>query len=70
MSEEHRIAFLLARDGPEQTIDWVRRTMRIYRRAVLEGSHFASTDDWRRKFIMSYCEFKRWLMNTDPRSRI
>lgn len=63
MSEERRITFLLARDGPEQTIDWVRRTMRIYRRAVLDESHFAGKDEWRRKFIEGYCEFKRWLMH-------
>ena len=35
--------------------------MRIYRSAVLNRRHFASTAEYRRQFIESYCEFKRWL---------
>lgn len=61
MSEQRRIDFLLQRDGPEPTVAWVRRTLRIYRRAVLDDRHFAGRDEWRRKFIAGYCEFKRWL---------
>ena len=61
MSEQKRIALLLDRDGREATIEWVRRTMRIYRRAVLTPGHFAGTATYRRSFIVSYCDFKRWL---------
>lgn len=35
--------------------------MGIYRRAVLDKRHFASTGEYRRLFVESYCEFKRWL---------
>jgi len=61
VSEQGRIKFLIRRDGLERAIDWVNRTMRIYRRAVLDKRHFASGGGYRRKFIESYCEFKRWL---------
>ena len=59
--EGHRIALLLERDGEKATIEWVRRTMRIYRRAVLGGDHFATSGAFRRGFIESYCDFKRRL---------
>lgn len=59
--EGGRIAFLLARDGLNATIHWVQRTMVIYRRAVLNSAHFAGTAGYRRGFIESYCDFKRWL---------
>lgn len=52
------VEFLIQRDGLDVAIDWVRRTMQIYRRAVLGKRHFASTADYRRMFIESYCEFK------------
>lgn len=65
MSEQQRIDFLLHRDGLDTTIAWIRRTMQIYRRAVLEHSHFAGKDDWRRKYIEGYCEFKRWLVHQE-----
>ncbi len=61
MSEEGRIQFLLERDGPEATIAWVWRTLRIYRTAVLDKTHHASRDGFRRGFIESYCDFKQWL---------
>lgn len=59
--EGDRIRFLLHRDGVESTIAWVRRTLRSYRAAVLDKRHFASSRPYRRGFIKSYCEFKRWL---------
>ena len=62
MGEERgRIEFLVRRDGLMAAVAWVDRTMRIYRRAVLDKRHFASTSEYRRKFIEAYCEFKRWL---------
>ena len=61
MSEDDRIRFLSHRDGLVPTIAWVRRTQRIYRTAVLNKDHFASSDVFRRRFIESYCDFKRWL---------
>lgn len=41
--EAARTAFLLERDGDAATIVWVKRTLGIYRRAVLNPGHFAST---------------------------
>jgi len=56
--EGDRIAFLLARDGERATVEWVRRTMRIYRRAVLDRAHYAGAGEYRRAFIESYRDFK------------
>lgn len=59
--ERARIDFLVRRDGIAAAEQWVWRTARIYRRAVLSPHHFASRDEYRRKFIRSYCAFKAWL---------
>ena len=61
MSEEGRITFLVQRDGRDAALEWVTRTLRIYRRAVLDSRHHASIQEYRRRFIESYCDFKRWL---------
>ncbi len=61
MREDHRIRFLLQRDGESATAAWVRRTLKSYRAAVLDKKHYASSPDYRRGFIESYCDFKRWL---------
>lgn len=68
MCEQQRIQFIIQRDGIEGAIDFARRTMKIYRTAVLKSAkrghekpHFASTHDWKRKFIMSYLAFKAFL---------
>lgn len=59
--ESQRIAFLVDRDGLAVAVKWVQRTMRLYREAVLDRTGFARTDLYRRGFIQSYCDFKRWL---------
>ncbi len=61
MSEHARVEFLIERDGLRQTTAWVRRTMQIYRRAVLSKGHFAHSHLYRQRFIVAYLEFKRWL---------
>jgi hypothetical protein len=60
-AERFRIAFLVARDGEAAAVAWVRRTLAIYRRAVLDPKHFASTPDYRRLFLASCADFRRWL---------
>ena len=66
--EAARIAFLLARDGDASTLAWVRRTLGIYRRAVLDPQHFASTPEYRRRFLASCADFRRWLAAHDERN--
>jgi hypothetical protein len=68
-SEHDRLAFLLGRDGHEATQEWARRTMQIYRRAVLAHGHFARLPKYRRRFIESYCELKRWVTGASARMR-
>ena len=65
--EAARIAFLLERDGDVSTLAWVRRTLGIYRRAVLDSRHFASTE-YRRRFLASCADFRRWLATHDERT--
>lgn len=61
MSEVPRIIFLIDRDGVNSAIEWVRRTLCIYRSSVLNHKHFASSHEYRRRFIESYLSFKHWL---------
>lgn len=61
MTEEGRIRFLVLRGGEAQTIVWVKRTLRIYRAAVLDEGHYARSSPFRHGFIESYCDFKQWL---------
>lgn len=60
-TERFRIEFLVARDGEAAAVAWVRRTLGIYRRAVLDPKHFASRPDYRRLFLASCADFRRWL---------
>jgi len=59
--ERFRIAFLVERDGEAMTLAWVKRTLAIYRRAVLNPAHFASGPAYRRLFLASCADFRRWL---------
>lgn len=72
MAEEQRLAFIEARDGIAGAADFAKRAMAQYRKAVLMSrkrgygkpnqpniSH-ASLPEYRRKFIESYCAFKRY----------
>lgn len=56
--ERARIAWLIERDGAEQTRAWARRTAGLYRTAVLDHSHFAHSGEYRRRFIEAYLQLK------------
>lgn len=62
-----RIRFLIERDGLEAAQEWCRATMKIYRSAVLDRgdinrrAHYASTREFKKTFILSYLDFKRFL---------
>jgi hypothetical protein len=60
-AEASRIAFLLQRDGVAATLIWVRRTLAIYHRAVLDRRHFAHIAEYRLEFVASCLELRRWL---------
>ena len=59
-AEKARIEFLLQRDGTAATLVWVRRTLTIYRRALLDGRHFAHLAEFRPRFIASCLELRVW----------
>lgn len=58
--ERARIARVLSRVGPEQARAWAQRTAALYRTAVLDHEHYAHTAPYRRRFIESYFELKRF----------
>jgi hypothetical protein len=59
INEQGRIEFLLQRDGIAATIEWVRRTLWIYRHALSGRGGYGHA--YRRELIASCCDFKRWL---------
>jgi hypothetical protein len=58
--ERARLGQLLERDGAAQARSWARRTAALYRTAVLDHEHYAHTAAYRRRFIESYLELKRF----------
>lgn len=58
--EQQRLAFLTARDGLPAAKQWARRTAAIYRTAVLDKQHYASSRVYRRTFIESYLQLKKF----------
>lgn len=70
MSEQKRIEFIEQTYGKTAALDFCKRTMRGYRKAVLHSAkrgftkpHYASLREWRPLFIRSYLEFKRYVFN-------
>jgi len=65
-NERNRIAFMVARDGPNASRDWALKVLRIYRTAVLQNgqnglsSHFASNKEFKFSYIRSYLELKQF----------
>ena len=60
MTEQARIEFLIARDGLDGAIKWARRTAGLYRKALLHEGHYAGNREFRKLFIQSYLELKRF----------
>ena len=66
--EKQRLDFIIERDGLVEAVAFAKRTMVVYRQSVLksqkrgfEKPHHASFREFRRKFIQSYCDFKRFI---------
>ncbi len=66
MMEHERLAFIESRDGVAAAKDFAIRTLRNYRKCLLQdGSngtkrHFASLPHYKPLFIESYCVLKRY----------
>jgi hypothetical protein len=58
-SERGRIDFLIRRDGMTAALEWVRRTVWIYRNALKSGSGYGQA--YRRELVSSCCDFRQWL---------
>jgi hypothetical protein len=61
---------LVERGGSAAARRYAHQTMRVYRRAVLNPAHFASTTQYRRAFVMSYLFYKHYLRSqSEPAGR-
>ena len=60
MAELDRLAFIEVRDGPQAAIDFARRTLGLYRRALLKPRH-TFVRPIRVSLHESYHVFKRYL---------
>lgn len=60
-AEQQRIKFLIKRDGPAPTRDWVERTLNMYRAAVNDPGSHASTPHYKPLFEASIHTFEDWL---------
>ncbi len=67
-AEGFRLRLLVERDGPEAAVAWAERTMHLYRQALLsrhhsaKKPHFATTAEYRVRYIRSYLHFKRFVL--------
>lgn len=68
-AETSRLAFVSKRDGLTGALKFAEQTMKTYRKAVLTSAktghdkpHFASYRSYRRSFIESYLELKRFVL--------
>ena len=59
--ESERIEFLLERDGLEATRAWVKRTLRIYQRALADPRNYANDPSYKPLFERAVREFEQWL---------
>jgi len=60
-AEEERIKVLLHRDGLEATREWIKRTLNIYRGAIVSPASHASQKGYKPSFEKSIQEFEEWL---------
>jgi len=60
-TDQRIIAGLARRRGQDAARAYACQTLRVYRQAVLNPQHFASTPPYRRAFIMSYLFYKHYL---------
>lgn len=70
--EDLRLAVIIKHDGVAAAVEFAKRTMCIYRTAVLTSRkrghkkpHHASLPEYRRSFIMGYLSFKQFIKNNE-----
>lgn len=81
--EDSRLAFIESSQGKDAALDFAKRTMRIYRKCVLQSykiynlnphrtvkPHHASFPQYRRGFIESYCAFKKYIKEHDNQNEV
>lgn len=77
MAEANRLAFVEQRDGVQGAIEFAKQGIKVYRRSVLQSAkrgygvkgslyadkspHHGSFREYRRGFIESYLEFKKYI---------
>lgn len=64
-SEDKRIDFLVQRDGQDAATAWVKRTLGMYRQALLDPRSYALLPQYRPLFEDSIATFESWLKAHD-----
>jgi hypothetical protein len=68
LSEADRIRLVVERDGLDLAIEWVRRTLQIYVRALDDPASYARAAEYRPRFEQSIQEFEAWLTQRGART--
>jgi hypothetical protein len=58
MGERMRLETLSARDGVDAAREWASWAAALYRRSILDSTHYASQPDFRDLFAQSIREFE------------
>lgn len=58
MGERMRLETLCARNGLDEARRWASWSATLYRRSILDSSHYASQPDFRIVFEQSICELE------------
>ena len=58
MDERMRLETLCARDGVDAAREWASWAAALYRRSILDSTHYASQPDFRDLFAQSIREFE------------
>jgi len=61
--EQFRLEHITLTQGHDAALEFAKRTMVSYRRGVINKRHFASTPKYRRGYIESYLDFKKFISN-------
>ena len=68
----NRLEYIIENRGMQDAIDFAKQTVKIYRNAVVNGMRYRNTGmghphhailpEYRREFIQTYCDYKKFLL--------
>lgn len=64
-----RIEFVLKRDGLAAAIAYARQTLTVYRKALADPKHFATSRQYRKSFVLACLECRAFLKANNEYTR-